>query len=416
MKNAFLRKTIGMVVVAATITTLAPLGVSAQWKQSTDNTWSYAEGNKNVKGWKKINDNWYYFDSTGKMKTGWLKDCGNWYYNDNSGSMKTGWVKDNGTWYYNDNSGAMKTGWINDNNTWYYMDKSGAMQTGVVKTGGKIYSLDKSGAMQTGKIKIGNKDCTFATNGEVTGNNIPNCDRDFDKTDNTITSDQPQNDQNSNGTSNTTTNNQESVSNSGTTTNSGTITTPNSDTTINSSTTIPNSGTATINSGTTPNSGTTTNTTQDINSTNGDTVSVSGLNKLPQTYAISIQSSAENKILELLNQKRVEAGLKPLTMDNTLLQVARYKSDCMIQYKYFDHTNPDGTKWFDWLKTIGYTYNATAENIAYNTYDPVELFNQWWNSPGHKANMMNASYNKIGIGVIYDKTNNKYMGTQTFSN
>ncbi|GAA0077069.1 CAP domain-containing protein [Clostridium sp. CTA-5] len=150
--------------------------------------------------------------------------------------------------------------------------------------------------------------------------------------------------------------------------------------------------------------------------TTGDSVNVAGLSKLPEKYSISIQSSAENKILQLMNEKRVQAGLKPLTMDNTLLQVARYKSDDMIQNNFFDHTNPDGTKWTNWLQAIGYKYTATAENIAYNTYDPVELFNQWWNSPGHKANMMNPSYTKVGVGVIYDKDNNKYMGTQTFSN
>ncbi|WP_252246982.1 CAP domain-containing protein [Clostridium sp. ZBS4] len=148
----------------------------------------------------------------------------------------------------------------------------------------------------------------------------------------------------------------------------------------------------------------------------GDSVNVNGLSKLPEKYSISVQSSAENKILQLMNEKRVQAGLKPLTMDNTLLQVARYKSNHMIQYNYFDHTNPDGTKWVNWLQTIGYKYSTTGENIAYNTYDPVELFNQWWNSQGHRENMMNPSYTKVGVGVVYDKDNNKYMGTQTFSN
>jgi uncharacterized protein YkwD len=86
----------------------------------------------------------------------------------------------------------------------------------------------------------------------------------------------------------------------------------------------------------------------------------------------------------------------------------------MIQNNFFNHTNPDGTKWTNLLQTIGYKYTTTGENIAYNTSDPVELFTQWWNSPGHRANMMNTSYTKVGIGVVYG--NGKYMGTQTFSN
>ena len=156
------------------------------------------------------------------------------------------------------------------------------------------------------------------------------------------------------------------------------------------------------------------NTTNVISSTSTTSVDVQGLPKLPTKYSINVQAPAEQKILELMNAQRTKAGLKPLTIDNTLVQVARYKSNDMIQYNFFSHTNPDGTKWTNWLQTLGYKYTTTGENIAYNTSDPVELFNQWWNSPGHRANMMNPSYNKVGIGVIYG--NGKYMGTQEFSN
>ncbi|NMF04677.1 CAP domain-containing protein [Clostridium beijerinckii] len=148
--------------------------------------------------------------------------------------------------------------------------------------------------------------------------------------------------------------------------------------------------------------------------TNATSVNVQGLPNLPTNYSISIQNSAEDKILQLMNEKRTEAGLQPLTIDNTLVQVARYKSDNMIQNNFFNHTNPDGTKWTNWLHTIGYTYTTSGENIAYNTSDPVELFNQWWNSLGHRENMMNEKYTRVGIGVIYG--NSKYMGTQELSN
>ncbi|HEX9026958.1 MAG TPA: hypothetical protein VF839_10930 [Clostridium sp.] len=44
------------------------------------------------------------------------------------------------------------------------------------------------------------------------------------------------------------------------------------------------------------------------------------LPKLQKTYSINVQASAENQILQLMNAKRVKAGLKPLTIDNTLVQ------------------------------------------------------------------------------------------------
>lgn len=391
MKNAFLRKIISAGVVMSTLGTLAPLGVSAQWKQSNDNTWSYLDCNRAVTGWKNISGNWYCFDSNGKMKIGWIYDNGTWYYNTNSGAMQTGWVNVNGTWYYMDANGSMKTGWIYSNGLWYYADSTGAMQTGVVKVNGKTYYLNNSGAMQVGNVKIGNETYTFARNGQAIGN-IPTANKEFDsnnkliKTNNTST--------NSNSNSNSTTNNI-SVSTGG----SKTITeNTKEDTKI------------------TNNTSTTTSTSNSTgsNTNNNASVAVSGLPAISQKYSVTIQDSAEQTILKLMNQKRVEAGLQPLTMDNTLLSVARYKSDHMIQNNYFDHTNPDGTKWTTWLKALGYNYTATAENIAYNSYDPVELFNQWWNSSGHRQNMMNPSYTKVGVGVLYG--NGKYMGTQEFSN
>ena len=186
--------------------------------------------------------------------------------------------------------------------------------------------------------------------------------------------------------------------------NQGTTSNVNTSTTANTTDAVKNTSTNNVENKTTTNTA----------STSGTSVDVQGLPKLPTNYSITVQAAAEQKILELMNAKRTEAGLKPLTMDNSLLQVARYKSNDMIQNNFFSHTNPDGKKWTNWLQAIGYKYTTTGENIAYNTTDPVELFNQWWNSPGHRANMMNASYTKVGIGVIYG--NGKYMGTQEFSN
>ena len=472
MKKAFLRKIISAVVAAATITTLIPLGVSAQWNKATDSTWSYTEGNqeeagkeasnsdskaKVSSGWNCNNGIWYYNNNSGEVQTGWIKDNNTWYYCNNSGAMQKGWVKVDGNWYYFDKSGKMQTGWIKDKGKWYFADSTGARQTGVIKIDGKTYYFNKSGVMQTGKVRIGNKTYKFAKSGEAIGNRIPQHSKEFDSKGNLVNSNdsdnnegsnnngsggittpqKPEVDEDSNGSGDITEpevpddNNGESNDNGsdGSTTpdnpetdedsnGSGDITEPEVPGDNNQGSNGSGSGDTTTpnnpdnNQGSNGNGGTTGG--NNNTSTNGTSVDINGLDKLPQKYPISIQSSAENKILELMNEKRVAAGLQPLTMDNTLLQVARYKSNHMIQYNYFDHTNPDGTKWTNWLKTLGYKYTATAENIAYNSYDPVQLFNQWWNSSGHRQNMMNPSYTKVGIGVI--QGNNKYMGTQTFSN
>jgi len=368
MKKSFLNKIIAGAITVATMITFTPLGVSATTNNSTDN---------------------------------------NFYSSILNQALKAGWVSDNGTWYYYNKTGDLNTGWIKDNGKWYYLDNTGVMQTGVIKVNGKTYCLNNSGAMETGKVIVNNKTYKCTSNGQVTGTEIPTIDKVFDSNNNVVK------DNNQNCTVSNSNNNQGTTNsgNTNTTTTGNTTNTGNINTTSTGNTTTNNTG-STTNSGNTTSTGSTTTTNN--TSTDVTTVDVQGLPALPKSYPINVQASAEDKILQLMNEKRVQAGLQPLTLDNTLLQVARYKSNHMIQYNYFDHTNPDGTKWTNWLQTIGYKYTTAGENIAYNTYDAVELFNQWWNSPGHRANMMNSSYTKVGIGVV--QGNNKYMGTQEFSN
>ncbi|EKQ57388.1 MAG: putative cell wall binding protein [Clostridium sp. Maddingley MBC34-26] len=80
MKKTFLRKILSAIIVPVMITILMPLGVSAQWRENTDKSWSYIDGTSLAKDWRYISGVWYYFNSDGKMKTGWTYDKGNWYF------------------------------------------------------------------------------------------------------------------------------------------------------------------------------------------------------------------------------------------------------------------------------------------------------------------------------------------------
>jgi uncharacterized protein YkwD len=294
--------------------------------------------------------------------------------------------------YYNTiSNNFLNTGWVMNDGKWQYFDNEGIMQTGVIKVNGKTYCLNPSGIMAIGKVIINNKTYTTNSDGQVAGNKAPVVDKVFDLNNNVVK------DNNITSTVSASNSNQETAKNVGSTAKTKSAT--NNTNNIKSNTSTDNIESNKVTSNT---------------STSSNSVDVQGLPQLPSKYSVNVQASAEQKILELMNAKRVEANLQPLTIDNTLVQVARYKSNDMIQNNFFDHTNPDGTKWTNWLQSIGYKYTTAGENIAYNTSDAVELFNQWWNSPGHRANMMNASYTKVGIGVIYG--NNKYMGTQEFSN
>ncbi|MDW7675806.1 MAG: CAP domain-containing protein, partial [Bacillota bacterium] len=110
-------------------------------------------------------------------------------------------------------------------------------------------------------------------------------------------------------------------------------------------------------------------------------------------------SQDEKRMVDLVNQERSKAGLKPLQVDMAIVKVARLKSQDMITNKYFAHNSPVYGSPFDMMKSYGITYRTAGENLAgAGTVDRAHI--NLMNSPGHRANILNANYTHIGIGVV----------------
>lgn len=108
----------------------------------------------------------------------------------------------------------------------------------------------------------------------------------------------------------------------------------------------------------------------------------------------------EKEVVRLVNEIRVKNGLKALSEDWQLSRVARYKSQDMKDKGYFSHTSPTYGSPFDMMKKFGLTYRTAGENIAKGQRSPQAVVNAWMNSSGHRANILNASYTKIGVGYV----------------
>jgi len=108
----------------------------------------------------------------------------------------------------------------------------------------------------------------------------------------------------------------------------------------------------------------------------------------------------ENEVVRLVNEIRVQNGLKPLTAHWELSRVARYKSQDMADNHYFSHTSPTYGTPFQMIKAFGLTYRTAGENIAYGYATPQAVVNGWMNSSGHRANILNANYTHIGVGYV----------------
>ena len=111
-------------------------------------------------------------------------------------------------------------------------------------------------------------------------------------------------------------------------------------------------------------------------------------------------ASFEAEVVRLVNDIRVENGLQPLKANWELSRVARYKSQDMLDKGYFSHTSPTYGSPFQMMKAFGISYRTAGENIAMGYSTPQAVVDGWMNSSGHRANILNASYNQIGVGYV----------------
>jgi len=165
---------------------------------------------------------------------------------------------------------------------------------------------------------------------------------------------------------------------------------------------------------------TTTTTPKDTTATNQNSTS-----KPKETGTISKNTNSSNtsantttsnsyaeEVLRLVNVERSKAGLAPLTTNTTLKAAADKRAqETSVS---FSHTRPNGSKFSTVLQEYGISYRTAGENIAYGQRSPQEVVNAWMNSSGHRANILNGNFNKIGIGVY--QANGVIYWSQLFTN
>lgn len=108
------------------------------------------------------------------------------------------------------------------------------------------------------------------------------------------------------------------------------------------------------------------------------------------------------RVLDLTNQQRAQAGLPPLTLDPALNSSALAHSQDMASHNFFSHTGSDGSSVDQRIRAAGYSpLWAWGENIAAGQPSPEEVVNAWMNSPSHRANILSPYYHEIGVAYVY---------------
>jgi uncharacterized protein YkwD len=117
------------------------------------------------------------------------------------------------------------------------------------------------------------------------------------------------------------------------------------------------------------------------------------------TDIISYDDLAE--MLSLTNKARCEQGLSPLTANLLLSGAATQHNLDMLLNNYFDHNGTDASTVGDRVSMQGYTWLAVGENLAAGSTSAAETFDLWWESPGHKANILNADFREAGLSHLF---------------
>lgn len=130
----------------------------------------------------------------------------------------------------------------------------------------------------------------------------------------------------------------------------------------------------------------------------------------PETDDEQQEESAElsyaRQVAKLVNEERAKAGLHPLSFDAELASAAQIRANEIKTS--FSHTRPDGRKFSSVLTDNGIRFTGAGENIAWGQKSPEHVMEAWMNSDGHRANILNAKFTKIGVGQYRDAAGRNY--------
>ena len=125
---------------------------------------------------------------------------------------------------------------------------------------------------------------------------------------------------------------------------------------------------------------------------------VGGL-RIFQPSAPSTPLSAEG-VFQWTNEHRQEVGLDSLERNSLLDAIAASKVQDMFALQYFAHISPLDVGIGDVAQEMEYEFITIGENLALGNYAGDQaLVQAWMDSPGHRANILGARYQEIGIAL-----------------
>lgn len=151
-----------------------------------------------------------------------------------------------------------------------------------------------------------------------------------------------------------------------------------------------------------------------------------GMSASDLTISRQTEAALAYRIIELTNQQRRNAGLRPYRLDcaELLQNVAIGHSASMARHNIFGHVDRYGRKPLDRVLAADPTFTGlVAENVALIGFEyrgsflarrrnalagvkveklAHDFVGNWMKSPGHKKNILRPDVTQIGVGVAID--------------
>lgn len=114
---------------------------------------------------------------------------------------------------------------------------------------------------------------------------------------------------------------------------------------------------------------------------------------------LSFDETSETAMFNLINEERRKRGIAQLVWTAEIVPVARAHAMDMWERAYFGHISPDNKDVWDRLVEAKISFSGAGENLALAPTLQT-AHNGLMNSEGHRRNILDPDFEKVGIGVV----------------
>lgn len=131
----------------------------------------------------------------------------------------------------------------------------------------------------------------------------------------------------------------------------------------------------------------------------------------PAVTAKAEDGNFEQRVLELINQERANAGLAPVAYNAALDNSAEKHARHMSLVGKMDHDGiGDGTPG-ERARAEGWS-RGWGENVAKGQSSPEQVVRDWMASPGHRKNILDPSFRVMGVGQVAAANGTNYWAQE----